>query len=86
MHADISLITFKAIHGLAPACISELISVKDTDRYDLRSNNGLLLAPCRGKTLTTLGDRSLHAALSGQIIIHVNKNNSSEKCHSRTTP
>ena len=50
--------TFKAVHGLAPAYISELISVRDTGRYDFRSNDGLLLAPCRGKTLTTLGDRS----------------------------
>ena len=58
----IILITFKAIHGLAPAYISELISVRDTRRYDFRSNDGLLLAPCRGKTLTTLGDRSFHAA------------------------
>ena len=58
----IILITFKAIHGLAPAYISELISVRDTGRYDFRSNDGLLLAPCRGKTLTTLGDRSFHAA------------------------
>ena len=58
----IILITFKAIHGLAPAYISELVSVRDTGRYDLRSNDGLLLAPCKGKTLTTLGDRSFHAA------------------------
>ena len=58
----IILITFKAIHGLAPAYISELISVRDTRRYDFRSNDGLLLAPCKGKTLTTLGDRSFHAA------------------------
>ena len=58
----IILITFKAIHGLALAYISEPISVRDTRRYDFRSNDGLLLAPCRGKTLTTLGDRSFHAA------------------------
>ena len=58
----ITLINFKAIHGLAPAYTKELISVRDTGRYDLRSNDGLLLAPCKGKTLTTLGDRSFHAA------------------------
>ena len=49
----IVLITFKAIHGLASAYISELISVRNTRRYDFRSNDGLL---------TTLGDRSFHAA------------------------
>ena len=53
----IILINFKEIHGLAPAYTRELISVRDTGRYDLRSNDGLLLAPCKGKTLTTLGDR-----------------------------
>ena len=60
----IILTTFKAIHGLALTYISELISVRDTGRYDFRSSDGLLLAPCRGKTLTTLGDRSFHAAAS----------------------
>ena len=36
------LLTFKAIHGLAPSYISDLISVKDTSgRYVLRSNNGI---------------------------------------------
>ena len=52
----IILITLKAIHGLAPAYISELISVIDTGRYDFHSNDSLLLAPCRGKTLTTLSN------------------------------
>ena len=40
----IILITLKAIHGLAPAYISELISVIDTGRYDFHSNDSLLLA------------------------------------------
>ena len=52
----IILTTFKAINGLALAYVSELISFRDTERYDFRSKDGLLLAPCRGKTLTTLGD------------------------------
>ena len=41
----IILINFKAIHGLAPAYTRELISVRDTGRYDLRSNDGLLHLP-----------------------------------------
>ena len=41
---------------------SELTSVRDTGRYDLHSNDSLLLAPCRGKTLTTLSDRSFNVA------------------------
>ena len=39
-----------------------MISIRDTRRYDLRSNDGWLLAPCKGKTFTTLDDRSFHAA------------------------
>ena len=78
----IILITFKAIHGLAPAYISELISVRDTGRYDLRSNDGLLLAPCRGKTLTTLGDWSFHAAapkLWNDLLCSIRNNQSLNK-------
>ena len=57
------LITFKAIHGLAPAYISELISVRDaTGRYNLRSNNYLRLNYSSCKSLATLGDRSFHVA------------------------
>ena len=59
----ILLITFKAIHGLAPAYISELISVRDaTGRHNLRSNNGLRLNHSSRKSLATLGDRSFHVA------------------------
>ena len=54
----ILLITFKAIHGLRPAYISELISVRDaTGGHNLRSNNH---SSC--KSLATLGDRSFHVA------------------------
>ena len=59
----ILLLTFKAIHKLAPTYISELVSPKDTGgRYYLRSNNGKLLniPPC--KSLSTLGDRSFYMA------------------------
>jgi len=59
----ISLLTFKAIHKLAPTYISELVSLRDTmGRYNLRINNGKLLniPPC--KSLSTLGDRSFYMA------------------------
>ena len=39
----ILILTFKAIHGLAPEYISDLISVKDVSKHSLRSNGGLLL-------------------------------------------
>ena len=37
------VVAFKAINGLAPACINDLIGIKSTLRYSLRSNNELLL-------------------------------------------
>ena len=58
----IILLTFKAIHGLAPKYISDLINVKPISKYSLRSNNELLLKPPSQKTLPTLGDRAFAAA------------------------
>ena len=55
-------ITFKAIHGLAPTYISELIKVKEQSRYNLRSNQELLLAVPPTRFLPTLGARSFSSA------------------------
>ena len=58
----ILLLSFKAIHGLSPPYISELITVKPKSTYGLRSKNStLLLAPTQ-KMLPTLGARSFAAA------------------------
>ena len=56
------ILTFKAIHGLAPKYIIELINIKPRSIYNLRSNQSLLLDPPKGKMLVTLGDRSFSAA------------------------
>ena len=54
------LLTFKAIHGLAPSYISDLISVKDSSgRYVLRSNNGIHLNFPTCKSFTILDEISL---------------------------
>ena len=58
----ILLLTFKAIHGLSPPYISELITVKPKSTYGLRSNNSTLLLPPTQKMLPTLGARSFVAA------------------------
>ena len=39
----ICLLTFKAIHGFAPSYLCELITVKESQRYSLRSSSELLL-------------------------------------------
>ena len=58
VHFKILILTFKAIHGLAPKYIIELINIKPRSIYNLRSNQSLLLDPPKGKTLVTLGDKS----------------------------
>ena len=52
------LITPKAIHGLVPYYIQNLIEVKEKSSYNLRSNDELLLAPPTFKFKKTLGDRA----------------------------
>ena len=51
------LITFKAIHGLAPRYLSDLLCIK-TSSYNLRSSGSLLLAMPAVRTKVTLGDRA----------------------------
>ena len=59
-------VTFRAIYGLAPSYTCELINIKESGGYNLRSNEGVLLqAPIRFITHTirfithtTLGDRA----------------------------
>ena len=58
----ILLLTFKAVHNLAPSYINSLISIKSKSSYCLRSNDGLYLEPPKGKVLKTFGDRSFQAA------------------------
>ena len=59
----ILLLKYKAINGLAPYYLQELISLKEACKYNLRSDcDRLLLNPVKFKTLTTLGVRSFAAA------------------------
>ena len=58
------LITFKAIHGLAPVYIGELISIRDVslNRYCLRLTNSLTLNYPALKSRKAVGDRSFFVA------------------------
>ena len=59
----ILLLTYKAINGLAPFYLKELINLKVPCKYKLRSDcDGLLLNTVKFKTLKTLGDRSFAVA------------------------
>ena len=52
-----NLMTFKAIHGLAPVYLSNITSFKGNSTYNLRSNFSNLLARPAIRSAKTTGDR-----------------------------
>ena len=59
----ILLFVFKAIHGFAPTYLRELVSIKRSGNYNLRSSSdSLLLATPTYRSRVTLGDRSFQVA------------------------
>ena len=62
INVKILLITYKALHGLAPNYITELITVKPLSRYNLRSDGELFLQRPTIKSSATLGDHSFALA------------------------
>ena len=52
------ILVFKAINGLAPNYISNLVNILCPSKYLLRRNNKILLEPYNGKTKKTLDDRA----------------------------
>ena len=61
----ILLLTFKAIHGMAPDYIGKLTRRKSPILYSLRSSQIILLEIANGKILSTLGERAFcYAALN----------------------
>ena len=51
VHFKILILTFKAIHGLVPKYIIEIINIKPRSIYNLRSNQSLLLDHPKAKML-----------------------------------
>ena len=58
----ILLFAFKAIHGIAPSYIQNLVSLKLQGAYNLRSSDGILLASPTFRTKITLGNRFFQVA------------------------
>ena len=58
MQYKILLITFKALHNLTPSYVKELITLKRSTKYTLRSDNSLLLSVPATRSFKTLGDRT----------------------------
>ena len=54
--------TFKALHGLAPAYVSNIISFKGNSNYNLRLNFSNLLARPPIRFAKTTGDRAFSVA------------------------
>ena len=59
------ILTFKAIYGVAPSYICNLIKIREQTRFNLRSCKELLLEPSRVKPTKTLGDKSFQVAAPG---------------------
>ena len=69
----ILMITFKAIHGMAPSYLSNLICIRSSSRYSLRNDTIFLERP-KGVMRTTLGARSFHGyvpALWNSLPVHI---------------
>ena len=62
IHFKILLLTFKALNGMAPAYISDLIDVRKHARYSLRSNLGTFLLHPAGQMKKSFGDKSFSEA------------------------
>lgn len=62
IHFKILILIFKAIHGLAPQYISDLINVRPKSFYNLISNSSLSLKSPKEKMLSMLGTRSFYSA------------------------
>ena len=58
----ILLLTFKALYGMAPSYIIDLMHTKTNTRNLLRSNEGVLLKHPSGKMKKSFGDRSFSVA------------------------
>ena len=55
------IMTFKAIYNMSPNYFSNLVSVKSSSVYSLRSNSSLCLDRPKRRMLSTLGARSFYA-------------------------
>ena len=58
----ILLLTFKALYGMAPSYMTDLIHTKTNTRYLLHSNEGVLLTHPSGRMKKSFGDKSFSVA------------------------
>ena len=58
----IAMLTHKCIYGNVPEYLKDLIKVKSTTRYNLRSDGEMLLEDYSARSKKTLGDRTFKVA------------------------
>ena len=58
------LITFKALYGMAPNYIVDLLNIKKKGNYSLRSNDSIMLEYPKEKSLRSFGDRPFSIAVT----------------------
>ena len=56
------LIIFKALYGMAPNYIADLLNIRKKGNYSLRSNDSIMLEYPKEKSLRSFGDRSFSVA------------------------
>ena len=62
IQCKIAMITFKVIHNLVPAYLSDLVTIKRGSHYNLKSSKSITLFNPSAKYKRTLGERSFKAA------------------------
>ena len=58
------LITFKALYGMAPKYIADLLNIKKKGNYSLRSNDSIMLEYPNEKSWRSFGDRSFSVVVT----------------------
>ena len=58
----LTILTFQAIHGLAPKYLCEMVRIKEQSTYHLRSSEEIILVQPPEKSLTRLGDTAFQFA------------------------
>ena len=59
----VTILTFQAVHGLAPKYLCELVQIKEQSTYHLRSSEKMILVQPPEKSLTRLVDRAFQFAV-----------------------
>ena len=60
--------TFKAIHGMSPSYINDLVSIRTCSSYSLRSHHSIVLEHPKGRMLATFSARSFSVSAAAPTL------------------